>query len=164
MDRYWNLQGGHGLILRTALRVGQFIFAIVAAGLYGADLAHFSREQQDAPSTWLFAEVLVVFSVLIGAAHCFFTLKNLLWSILDAVMALMWLVVAALAGQAAFGDQNEELATDIHARDTHIMASFWVDLISMLLWLATLIEASSLCCAKHTIRRKMDNLELVASA
>ncbi|KAI1126479.1 hypothetical protein F5Y10DRAFT_267029 [Nemania abortiva] len=108
MDRYWNLKGGHGLILRTSFRTSQFFFAIIAAGLYGADLSRFSRAQQDAPSTWIFAEVLVVFTVLVAAAHCFFTIQHLMWSLLDAALAIMWLAVAALAGEAAFGDPSRE--------------------------------------------------------
>ncbi|KAI1146551.1 hypothetical protein F4825DRAFT_456361 [Nemania diffusa] len=160
MDRYWKLDGGHGLIIRTAFRTSQFLFAIIAAGLYGADLSFFSRAQQDAPSTWIFAEVLVVFTVLVAAAHCFLTIRHLMWSLLDAVLVIMWLAVAALAGQAAFGGRNTELASGITVQDTHIMAAFWVDLINMLLWLATLVEAALLCCTAHTIRRKLENLEM----
>ncbi|ETS85124.1 hypothetical protein PFICI_03149 [Pestalotiopsis fici W106-1] len=160
MDKYWNLNGGHGLIVRTAFRTGQFVFAIVAAGLYGADLAYFSRTNTKADGTWIFAEVLVVFSVVLCAAHCIFTIKHLMWSLLDSFLALMWMVVAILAGQAAFGDG---LVSGVSAKNTHAMALLWIDLINMVLWLATLVEASLLCCTARTVRRKLENLEMDTS-
>lgn len=161
MDRYWNLNGGHGLVVRTAFRTGQFVFAIVAMGLYGADLAYFSRTNQEAPSTWLFAEVLVAFSVLLCAAHCILTIKHLMWTILDSFLFLMWLVLAVLAGQAAFGGEDVQ---GINPKNTHIMAALWIDLINMVLWLATLVEASLLCCTARTVRRKLENLEMRTDA
>ncbi|KAF3020298.1 hypothetical protein E8E14_013435 [Neopestalotiopsis sp. 37M] len=158
MDSYWSLNGGHGLIVRTAFRTGQFIFAIVAAGLYGADLAYFSRHNISADGTWIFAEVLVVFSVLLCAAHCIFTVKHLMWSLLDGAMALMWMVMAILAGQAVYG--GDLVADVLDAKYTHAGAAIWINLINMVLWLATVIEASLLCCTARTVRRKLDNLEM----
>ncbi|KAJ8129751.1 hypothetical protein O1611_g3877 [Lasiodiplodia mahajangana] len=83
-----------------------------------------------------------------------------MWSLLDVALAIMWLAVAALAGQAAFGGPDKALASGIAVKDTHIMALFWVDLINMLLWLATLVEVALLCCTAHTVRRKLENLEM----
>ncbi|KAH6661254.1 hypothetical protein BKA67DRAFT_550621 [Truncatella angustata] len=159
MDRYWQLKGGHGLILRTALRTAQFLSAIITAGLYGADLALFTRQHQAANSTWLFAEVLVAFSAITGAAHCIFTVTHLLWCSWDAALSLMWMVVAILAGQQIFSDPDEQLAVGINAHDTHIHVSFAFDIINMLLWLATAMEACILCCTVRTIRRKQENSE-----
>lgn len=160
MDRYWQLKGGHGLYFRTSLRTGQFLFAIIAAGLYGADLAIFTRHHLPAQSTWIFAEVLVAFSVVTGAIHCIFTVTNLLWCSWDAALALMWLVVSIITGQMALEHPDKELAPGIAVKDTHAKVSFAFGLINTVLWIGTVAEACLLCCSARTIRRKKDNIEV----
>lgn len=161
MDTYWLLGGGHGLILRTALRTGQFLFTIIAAGLYGADLAGSSRLGQRASSTWVFAEVLVAFTAVTCAVHCFLTITHLLWCGLDAVLAVMWLAVTVLTGQMAYdtsGDSTPDSAVNV----THATALLWIDVIILLLCFTILLEACLFCCTARTLRRRQRQSEVEA--
>lgn len=158
MNSYWELNGGHGLILRTGLRTGQFLFAIAAAGLNGADIATFSRAGQPVESFWIFAEVLVVFSAFTCGIHCLFTLLSVLWCLWDAALFIMWLAVAVQAGDMVIGsDDANQLAPGVSVGDTHVRATFAINLINMVLWLATLMEAVLFCCSARTVKRRVYN-------
>lgn len=161
MDKYWELSGFHGLIARTAVRTFQFIFAFIAAGLYGADLSIFTKANQKGDSTMIFGEVLVVFSVVTCAVHCIFTVTHVLWCFWDGILLIMWLAMTAQAG-LAFGDQDTELAPGVLLSDTHATSEFVINLISMLLWLATVMEALAFCCTSRTITRKTHNRQFNA--
>ncbi|KAI0382706.1 hypothetical protein F5Y04DRAFT_287755 [Hypomontagnella monticulosa] len=157
VEQYWNTHGFHGIITRAALRIFQFIFAIIAAALYGVDIAKWARVGAEVDSEWSVAVVLAALSAVTCIYHCFATVTHVHWSIWDAILALVWLVMTVLAAQHVFG--GKELRANksgtIEYTTPVLKAVFFIDIISMILWLVTVFEAISFCCITKRNKRKI---------
>lgn len=64
-------------------------------------------------------------------------------------------MLAAVFGQIVFlvrGETNKE-----EFETQNMKAAFWIDLFSMLLWLATVVEGCLWCCATRKVTRRTDD-------
>ncbi|GAB1726177.1 hypothetical protein NU195Hw_g5265t1 [Hortaea werneckii] len=157
VGHYWHETGFTGVIARACLRVLQFIFAIVIAGIYGVDLKRASNQQKSAQTEWVYAEVAAGLTILTCIIHCFVTIKRALWVFWDFILCVLW---AAQFG--VFASMYLEMPTDAEARETYyttgsvgrMKATVWVDLINMLLWFSTFVQGIAWCCVARRITRK----------
>lgn len=161
LDQYWHPSGLCGLLARTALRTSQFAFAVLAAGLYGADLARATRSRTTAPTNWIYAEVCAALSALTCAVHCFATVTNVAWCVWDFVVCVLWAAAFGVFGSAflggrAEGDAGEEwgLTGDVG----RMRAAVGVDAVCMVLWFVTAVMGCAWCCWARRVRRKADKL------
>ncbi|KAI7197431.1 hypothetical protein KC316_g4521 [Hortaea werneckii] len=157
VDHYWHETGFTGVIARACLRLLQFIFAIVIAGIYGADLKQASNEQKSAQTGWVYAEVAAGLTILTCIIHCFVTIKRVFWVFWDFILCVLW---AAQFG--VFASIYLDMPTDAEARETYyatgsvsrMKATVWVDLINMLLWFTTFVQGIAWCCVARRVTRK----------
>ncbi|KAL6889994.1 UDP-glucose,sterol transferase [Trichoderma evansii] len=154
IENYWHNSGHHGICARITLRIFQFVLAVITAALYGIDLASWAHTSEKADPNWIYAEVVAALSALTGVAHCFFTITSVTWCVWDGVLFLLWLVLAAVFGQIIFLVRGETNQEDFSMRN--MKAAFWIDLFSMLLWLATAVEGCLWCFVTRKITRQTD--------
>ncbi|KAI7285058.1 hypothetical protein KC343_g3584 [Hortaea werneckii] len=157
VGHYWHETGFTGVIARACLRVLQFIFAIVIAGIYGADLKRASNQHKSAQTEWVYAEVAAGLTILTCIIHCFVTIKRVFWVFWDFILCVLW---AAQFG--VFASIYLQMPTDAESRETYyatasvsrMKATVWVDLINMLLWFTTFVQGITWCCVARRITRK----------
>ncbi|KAI1370136.1 hypothetical protein F4677DRAFT_451684 [Hypoxylon crocopeplum] len=167
VQQYWNTHGFHVIVFRAALRTLQFVFAIVAAALYGVDISNWTRAHVKVDSQWMVAEILAALSAVTCIIHCFATVTHVSWCVWDAVLALVWAVMAILTAQIVFSRKmlkdNDSIPKEYTA--TVLKAASFIDLVSMLLWLATVAEGLSYCCVVKRNKRKTNimasNMEIL---
>ncbi|TIC96897.1 hypothetical protein CH35J_007671 [Colletotrichum higginsianum] len=156
MRDYWELSGPFGLAVRAAVRIFQFIFAIVTIGLYAASLASWDYSTNVSRTNWIFALVPAVLSALTCAYHVFATVTHAAWSVWDFGLAVIW---AALCGVSSTtlvrGDDGNFVTGDVRTR---LAAGAWIAGVSMILWLLSAIHGCAYCCAsrKWTRTTKQD--------
>ncbi|PLB45048.1 hypothetical protein P170DRAFT_502091 [Aspergillus steynii IBT 23096] len=128
----------YGAITRLTLRILQFTFAIVVAGIYGADLAHATKNNAHAHAEWIYAEFVVIVSALTAIAYLLAPRIHGAWAVWDAVIVVLWVAQAGVFGTIFTADVNSgyEEATLSVAR---MKAAVWIDLMNLFLWLATTI-------------------------
>jgi hypothetical protein len=86
------------LTVSHVLRALQLIFAIIVAGLYGVDLAHFTEIHAHADAEWIYAEFVATVSVLTCLIFSFMSSIHVAWSILDAAIFVLWLAQVGVFG------------------------------------------------------------------
>jgi hypothetical protein len=162
---YWEKRGVAGLISRAALRTLQFAFAIVVAVLYGLDLQQATNNNAKAESAWIYAEFVAGVSMVVCLAHLFFTTAVWYWGLLDGLVFVLWLAQFGVFATTYLGG-GEKLEEDGFAEvvsSTRMRSAVWVNLVSMLLWLATTIQGIIGCCARRkNAQRKDREMELVS--
>lgn len=157
-DGYWHKGGAGGLVVRATLRTLQFLFALVIAILYGID----TRDHASArTSQWIFAIVAAVLSMLSVLLHLFITVTRYGWCAWDWVLAVFWAAVTGVFGTLYLSGNWEEME-GAPPPSGRMKAAVWLDLISMLLWIATGLLSTIWCCGTRKMRRRIeqDNAKL----
>lgn len=146
--------GIFGLIARASLRSLQFIFAVIVAVLYGIDLAHATKVNRHAQASWIYAEIVSGLSAITCIVHLSVKVKRVAWCTWDFVLVVLWVaqtgVFGTLYGPNATPDSGSTLSLD------RMRASVWIDLVNMVLWLATTVLAIGWCISTRRVTRRMD--------
>ncbi|KAM0286500.1 hypothetical protein ACHAQH_000927 [Verticillium albo-atrum] len=151
-DGYWHKGGAGGLIARTVLRTLQFLFALVIAILYGIDTRNDASTRN---SQWIFAIVAAVLSMLTVLLHLFITVTRYGWCVWDWVVAVFWAAVTGVFGTLYLGG-DYATKEGIPPPSSRMKAAVWLDLISMLLWIASGLLSSIWCCGTRKMRRRIE--------
>ncbi|CAM1503839.1 Fc.00g014300.m01.CDS01 [Cosmosporella sp. VM-42] len=141
---------GSGSLIQISFRSFQFLFAIISAALYGADLAAWTETQSSADSRWINAEVVAALAVFSCVLQWWLALHPATSSIWDSVICLLWLVTVAVLGQVAF---RSEHVTGGYSSE-RLRAAVVISIFNMLLWLASAVEACICCGTKRTKRQE----------
>ncbi|KAF2158996.1 hypothetical protein M409DRAFT_30531 [Zasmidium cellare ATCC 36951] len=136
-------RSGHGGVAgglaRIVLRFLQFILAITVAGLYGVDLANAHKAGAYTDGKWVFAEVVAGMSAVTCLIYgaCFFIPgeKFFAW---DWVLFILWTALFGLFGNIYIGAKP---TPEQHGQQ-RMKNAVWVDLVNMLLWLASAIYST----------------------
>ncbi|RSL62075.1 hypothetical protein CEP54_005888 [Fusarium duplospermum] len=140
MARQWHPRA----VAQVALRCLQFIFAVISAALYGADLANWSAANTHANASWIYAEVAAVLAAFSSIAQWWLALPRTAAVIWDCVISLLWLVTVAVFAQNIYSSANVEQNFSIN----RIKAAVAIDAVNLALWLASVVEACW-CCGRR---------------
>lgn len=134
-----------------ALRIFQFIFAIVVASLYGIDLGHFTNVNAHADAEWIYAEFVAAVSAIICLIFSFMTSIHVAWSILDAAIFVLWLAQVGVFGSIFYPTVRPGYVGSTTSV-TRMRAAVWIDLVNMVLWLLTSVLRIAWCihARKHS--------------
>ncbi|RKL12132.1 hypothetical protein BFJ70_g16321 [Fusarium oxysporum] len=160
---YWEKKGVAGLISRAVLRMLQCIFAIVVAALYGLDLQQATKKNARAGSSWVYAEFVTGLSMIVCIVHLFFTTAVWYWGLLDALVSILWLAQFGVSASIYLDSGEPEVDEAFAPPESRgrMRSAVWVNLISLLLWLATTIQGIMGCCARRKrARQKGKSIEL----
>lgn len=161
IEQYWHRRGPFGVFSRATLRTLQFVFAIVIAALYGADLAHASKHHLPGQTEWIYAEVVVALSAITCAVHCFFTIVHVAWVSWDAVLFVLWMAQVGVFGGIYIRQDSDIQQSYVEATQsiTRMRAAVWISLINLLLWLLTTILGVAWCIRTRKVTRRTDKEE-----
>jgi hypothetical protein len=140
MARQWHPR----VVAQVTLRGLQFIFAVISAVLYGADLANWSATNTHAHASWIYAEVAAVLAAFSSTAQWWFALPRpgaVTW---DCVISLLWLVTVAVFAQNISNSADIEQKFSIN----RIKVAVAIDAVNLALWLASVVEACW-CCGRR---------------
>lgn len=159
---YWHMKGLYSLPIRAALRIFQFILAIVTIGLFAADLKDATELSRD-----IYAIVTAVLSALTCVYHCLATATHGVWYLLDFVLTVLWAALAGAVGTFVL-DRQDQMANGFEpvygARRTRLSAAVAIALLAMLLWFSTVLHGCAWgCSAWRQGRKREDKLDLVES-
>lgn len=144
---YWALAGPFGLKVRAAIRISQFVLAVVTLGIAAADFAASATK-----TNHIYTFVVTVLSILTDIFHCLTTLQSKAWLILDFCLAVLWAAAAGTLGSTAFDgyegkdESDGSLTTE---RTRKLVAAMAFAIISMGLWLASCFHGCVWCCARR---------------
>ncbi|CRG84930.1 hypothetical protein PISL3812_02099 [Talaromyces islandicus] len=162
IDQYRRNSGRRGLIAHTALRTLQFVFAVTVAGLYGVDLANFTKTETHASAQWVYAEFVAAVSTITCIVHCFVTVVYAAWCPLDGVLFVLWLAQVGVFG-TIYGTNVDDQYKQSTLSIPRMRAAVWVDLVNMLLWLATTILGITWCIRARKKTGRTDKLHTTNS-
>jgi hypothetical protein len=157
-DLYWRDSGFQGRIVRTSLRTLQFVFALIACGLYAPDLKASTLNSPTADSSWVYAEVVAGLAIITCIVHCFITVKRVLWTLWDGVIFVLWLASFGRFASLYLGAANISLNAKLTRSVPRMQAAIWIELVNVLLWFATLLHAIAFCCATRKVIRNIDKV------
>ncbi|KAJ5943443.1 hypothetical protein N7516_003611 [Penicillium verrucosum] len=155
IDQYWHRSGLCGVISRATLRTLQFVFAVTVAGLYGVDLAHYTKSHKHAHAEWIYAEFVAALSALTCIVHCFVTVTQVGWSAWDGVLFVLWLAQVGVFG-SAYTSHVKTKYENATLSIPRMRAAVWIDLVNMLLWFATMVLGIAWCIRTRKVRRGTD--------
>lgn len=158
IEQYWYKNGIFGLYSRATFRTLQFIFAVIAAGLYGVDLAHATKRNAPAPSEWVYAEMIIVFSVITCAIHALVTVKRVLWSLWDGVLCVFWVAQVGVFGSIYYASPINPEYEEVTQCVPRMKAAVWIDVVNMLLWFLTFVLGVAWCIRARKITRRTDRM------
>jgi hypothetical protein len=162
LDRYRSTHGFVGILLfRCALRILQFVFAIVVAALYGVDLGHATTLQAHAEPSWIYAEVVACLSVLTCSIDCFVTVKWVAWTAWDWLLCTLWAAQSGVFASiylAASPKHREEYSSTTSV--TRMKVGVWINLVNVVLWLVTAVMGIARCCCLPRATRRTDRFDL----
>ncbi|KAJ5399745.1 hypothetical protein N7465_010234 [Penicillium sp. CMV-2018d] len=159
IDQYWHRSGLCGIISRATLRTLQFVFAVTVAGLYGVDLAHYTKSNSHAHAEWIYAEFVAALSALTCIVHCFVTVTRVGWSAWDGVLFVLWLAQVGVFGNAYASHINPEYETATLSAP-RMRAAVWINLVNMVLWFATMVVGISWCIRTRKVKRGTDQSDV----
>lgn len=150
------------ITLAGIARALQWIFAIVIAGLYSVDLAHFTKIHAHAHAEWIYAEFVAAVSAITCIAFCSVTSNHVAWSLLDAVIFVLWLAQVGVFGSIYIPSvQPEYMGVTLSVG--RMRAAVWISLINMVLWLLTALLRIVWCVnARKASRQKKSPKEYKA--
>ncbi|KAI8676551.1 hypothetical protein NCS56_00543200 [Fusarium sp. Ph1] len=144
VDRYITRQWHPRAVSQVTLRGLQFIFAVISAALYGADLANWSATNTHAHASWIYAEVVAVLAAPSSIAQWWLALPRPGAVVWDCVIGLLWLVTVAVFAQniSNSADIEQKISTN------RIKVAVAIDAVNLALWLASVVEACW-CCGRR---------------
>ncbi|KAH7182254.1 uncharacterized protein B0J16DRAFT_147319 [Fusarium flagelliforme] len=148
---YWTLVGPFGLRVRVAIRLAQFVLAIITLGIVAADFSASTTKTDH-----IYAFVVTVLSILTDALHCLATLESRGWLVLDFLLVVLWAAAAGTLGSTAFdgyeGKEKDEgvLSTE---RSQMLLAAMIFAILSMGFWLASCFHGCVWCCTQRRQRK-----------
>lgn len=133
--------------IRLITRSLQLLFAIVIAALYGSDLQYATETKAHANSNWIYAEFVAFLSIVTCTAHCLTKATQLIWSIWDWVLFILWVAQFGIFGKLYLGNDNTSQDYGFTQSVSRMNAAAWMSLANMLLWLAIGVHDIVRCCA-----------------
>ncbi|RTE83400.1 hypothetical protein BHE90_002042 [Fusarium euwallaceae] len=157
MARQWHPRA----VTQVTLRCLQFIFAVISAALYGADLANWSATNTHAPASWIYAEVTAALAAFSSIAQWWLVLPRPGAVVWDCVISLLWLVTIAAFAQNISNSADVEQNFSIN----RIKAAVAIDAINLALWLASVVEACWCCSGRqkqkqHATEEVMEEVDI----
>ncbi|VUC35296.1 unnamed protein product [Clonostachys rosea] len=117
-----------------------FVFALAVCGIYGSDIQHSARNEEDIDPRMVFAVVLGSMSTMTCLLYLipgFLYNANLLMTFWDLFLFVLWITVFGLFGKLYI---NKDAEGD---RDIQRMKdAVWVDLVNALTWLFLVIATA----------------------
>jgi hypothetical protein len=156
IEQYWYKKGIFGLHSRATFRILQFIFAVVAAGLYGVDLAHATKKNARAPAEWVYAEMIICFSAMTCVVHAHTTVKRVVWSLWDGVLFVFWLAQVGVFGTIYYEFPIQPKYEEVTQCVPRMKVAVWIGLINMLLWFSTFVLGVAWCIRARRLTRRTD--------
>lgn len=144
---YWTLAGPFGLQVRAAIRISQFVLAVVTLGIAAADFSASTTK-----TNHIYTFVVTVLSIFTDTAHCLATLESKGWLMLDFCLAVLWAAAAGTLGSTAFdGYEGKDESDGILSteRTQKLVAAMAFAILSMGLWLASCFHGCAWCCARR---------------
>lgn len=145
MTREWHPRA----LARISLRSLQFLFACVSAALYAVDLGHWSSANKHANASWIYSSVVSVLAVASCFGQWWFDLRPLASGLWDSLLVLLWLVAVAVFGQFLSGSDEAGLPFS----KERIGAAVGIDVLNMVMWLLSVVEACICCGAARQAKR-----------
>ncbi|KAI1393362.1 uncharacterized protein F4822DRAFT_439445 [Hypoxylon trugodes] len=153
-EQYWNKTGLTGLVARSLLRTLQVIFAIVVAILYGLDLYDTAFASTGKISSWIYAEFAVAVSLITCILHLFVAATRFAWCLLDWVVFILWVVQFGVFGTLYIGGRYKSDVPDSEPSISRMQVAIWIDMVNMLLWLASALQGVAWCVIVRKERRR----------
>ncbi|KAM0207041.1 hypothetical protein ACHAQD_012212 [Fusarium lateritium] len=131
---------------------------MAVAVLYGLDLRRAKNGHVQADSAWIYAEFVAGVSIVVSVAHLIFTTAVWYWALLDGLIFVLWVAQFGVFATTYLKtgekvDDDEFAAVVSYSR---MRSAVWVNLISMLLWLATIIQGIIGCYTRRKNRRQKE--------
>ncbi|KFY00379.1 hypothetical protein V490_01382 [Pseudogymnoascus sp. VKM F-3557] len=119
------------------VRFIQFILALTVCGLYGVDVTSMRKAHVHTDGRWAYAIVVGTFSAITALIYLIpVTMRKMsILFVWDVLLLFFWIVLFGIFGKL-FIKEDAEGNKDIQRMKNAV----WVDLINMLLWLATSIS------------------------
>ena len=140
--------GVFGPASSAILRTLQAIFSITTAVLYGLDLTSATDKGVRAGSMWVYAEVASGLSMLACLGRLFFTTTKCRWSLVDWVIFILWVAQFGVFGNIYLGLASSDEGGSYVNRG-RMLAAVWIDMVNMLLWLASGSLSLMQCCVRR---------------
>ncbi|OBT88241.1 hypothetical protein VE02_02793 [Pseudogymnoascus sp. 03VT05] len=118
------------------VRFFQFILALTVCGLYGVDITNARKAHHPADGRWAYAIVVGTFSAITALIYLIpVTMRKMsILFVWDTLLLFFWIVLFGIFGKL-FIKEDAEGNKDIQRMKNAV----WVDLVNMLLWLASSI-------------------------
>ncbi|KAI9743799.1 MAG: hypothetical protein M1818_002533 [Claussenomyces sp. TS43310] len=122
-------------ILLSIVRVIQLALALTVCGLYGVDLQRARDQGKYQDGKWVYAEVVGGLSAFAAVLYLIPLVLGIPFVfVCDVVLFIFWVALFGVFGNMYIGE-NPEGDSGIQRMKNAV----WVDLVSMLLWLATAV-------------------------
>ncbi|KAJ3453815.1 hypothetical protein MRS44_018447 [Fusarium solani] len=155
---YWEKEGATGLLIRAVLRGLQCVFALVVVVIYALDLRRATQDGVKPDSTWIYAEFVAGLPMLVCISHLFLTTIQCRWTILDRLLFILWMAQFAVFAPMYIGSGKPPKNERFKPSQSRVRSVVWINLVGMLLWLATTIQGTSRCRARRQKRRQKGDL------
>lgn len=143
-------------VFYLSVRILQLVFALASGISYGIELSH-GNGQGQASGSFVFSQVAfgatLVTLIFYGATVRYYRIS---W-IVDWILAVFWFAIFAVFYNAYFADEMEHEYSGVNL--SRMERAVWCDLINALLWSASALFASAICCSgiKASIKRKIQD-------
>jgi len=81
--------------------------------------------------------------------------KHAAWGIWDFVLFILWVALFGVFGSIYIGGKNTNFENTTSSL-SRMKAAVWIDLVNMILWLASIVQGIAWCCVKVRKTRRTD--------
>ena len=115
-----------------------------------------------APASWVYAEVVSCLSIITCIVYLSATVKHVAWCTWDAVLGVLWAAQTGVFGNIYYGGGHEKSQEDdfnatATASVSHMRVAVWIDLVNMILWVATTVLSIGWCISTRSAARRTDD-------
>lgn len=140
------------LSIYTAILVLRIVFAIIASALYIPSLVTATRQHLTASSDTVYAQVVVVLSILDSFGQLYSIVRQgqlriqWLWCMTDVIMLVLWIALfGRFASILLTGNVTAYMSLDVQYGKGTMIAAMWIDLVNVLLHVLGLIFGVMVC-------------------
>jgi hypothetical protein len=119
----------------------------------GSTYAHATEHNARAPAEWVYAEMIVCFSVTTCVVHALVTVKRVTWCLWDGVLFIFWLAQVGVFGSIYYASPIKAEYEGFTKCVPRMKAAVWIDLVNVLLWFSTFVLGGGLvysCSEDHS--------------
>jgi hypothetical protein len=150
---YARLNNPHVSLFRLGIRLFQLIFALAAGISYAVELSHGSTS-----SAFIYSQVVFGLTLIMLIVDAVTLRSYRLTFVIESVLCVLWLALFGNFYQTFVG---KDVSVDANLAVTdkgRMKAAVWLNLVNFLLWLASAIFSTAMCCSgtKAMIRGKLE--------